>query len=165
MEGDTGGLAERVDRIERRLALYDLIASYGPAVDSGSADAVASMWAEDGSYDFGEHTLSGREAVRAMVNGSPHQGLIAQGAAHFLGFPRVEIDGDRAVVTGYSQVCRHEDGRYYLWRVSANRWELTWDGDGWTVESRRAYVLDGREAARALLRPTAPAGHERSRGT
>lgn len=87
-----------------------------------------------------------------MVRGSHHQGLIAEGAAHLLGFPRVEIDGDRAVVTGYSQVCRHRDGGFEVWRVSANRWELTWDGRAWQVDRRLAYLLNGQEAARALLR-------------
>lgn len=150
--GDSGGeLSHRVERIERRLALYDLIASYGPAVDSGSARAAAKLWNLHGTYDYGDQILTGRQAIEAMVAGSHHQGLIRSGAAHLIGLPRIEIDGDRAVVTGYSQVCRHRDGRFELWRVSANRWELTWDGSGWAVDSRAAYLLDGGEAARVLL--------------
>ena len=149
-------LAARVERIERRLALYDLIASYGPAVDSGSAEATAALWHEEGSYDFGDAVLAGRSQIEAMVRGRQHQGLIAEGAAHMLGFPHAEIDGDRAVVTGYSQVCRQHDGQFEVWRVSANRWELSWDGSGWKVDRRRAYLLNGQEAARALLRPGAP---------
>lgn len=150
-EVETSEIVERLNHLEKRLALYDLIASYGPAVDSGSADAAASLWAENGTYDFGEHTLTGREAVAAMVHSRQHQGLIQEGAAHVLGFPKLQIEGDRAVVTGYSQVCRHRDGRFELWRVSANRWELSWDGTRWNVDSRAAYVLDGGDAARALL--------------
>lgn len=146
-------LAARVERIERRLALYDLIASYGPAVDSGSAEATGAIWNEEGSYDFGDAVLSGRAQIEAMVRGKQHQGLIAEGAAHMLGFPHAVIEGDRAVVTGYSQVCRHHDGRFEVWRVSANRWELSWDGTGWRVDRRRAYLLNGRDSARALLRP------------
>ncbi len=150
--GESGGdLSERVERIERRLALYDLIASYGPAVDSGSGRAAAELWNPGGSYDYGDAILTGRPAIEAMVSGHHHQGLIQGGAAHLIGFPTVDIDGDRAVVTGYSQVCRHRDGRFELWRVSANRWELSWDGSTWKVDSRAAYPLDGREAARALL--------------
>ncbi len=153
MASSDEALARRVERIERQLALYDLIASYGPAVDSGSAEATAALWSEDGSYDFGDAVLSGRAQIEAMVRGRRHQGLIGEGVAHMLGFPRVAIDGDRAVVTGYSQVCRHREGRFEVWRVSANRWELSWDGTGWRVDRRQAYLLNGQEAARALLRP------------
>lgn len=148
---DREGVARRLELIERRLALYDLIASYGPAVDSGSATAAAGLWSEAGTYDFGEHVFDGREAIATMVRGPQHQGLIQGGAAHLIGFPLTRIDGDSAVVTGYSQVCRHEGGRFEVWRVSANRWELTWDGSAWKVVSRTAYLLDGREAARLLL--------------
>ena len=155
---ESAELVARLEQVERKLALYDFIASYGPAVDSGAADATAEMWAEAGTYDFGDpaHVLGSREAMRAMVEGRAHQSLIAHGAAHFIGFPKVEIDGDTAVVTGYSQVCRFVDDHFELWRVSANRWELTWTGDGWQVVMRTAYPLDGSEAARALLRPGTP---------
>lgn len=145
------GLATRVEQIERRLALYDLVASYGPAVDSGSAERTAGMWAEGGTYDFGNAVLTGRDQIAAMIRSRPHQELIAGGAAHMLGLPAITIDGDHAIVTGYSQVCRHVDGRYEVWRVSANRWELTWTDGAWRVERRQAYILDGRESARALL--------------
>ena len=46
---------ERLDRLEARvqaledeLAIIRLVASYGPLVDAGEADAVAALWAEDG---------------------------------------------------------------------------------------------------------------------
>lgn len=156
MDGDDGALPDleaRLRRVERRLALYDLIASYGPAVDSGSADAASGLWADDGSYDFGEATLEGRDAIAEMVRGSRHQTLIRRGAAHMLGFPLVDLDAEaeHATVTGYSQVCLYEQDRFYVWRVSANRWELEWNGSAWKVNSRRTYVLDGRDAARTLL--------------
>lgn len=142
----------RLDRIERRVALYDLIASYGPSVDSGSPAWTGSLWAEPGIYDFGDAVLDGRAAIEAMVAGPNHQGLIHQGAAHMMGFPLIRIDGDRAVAVHYSQVIRHRDGRFEVWRTSANRWELTWVDGRWQVDRRRAYLLDGREAARVLLR-------------
>jgi hypothetical protein len=146
-----GSIEERLERMERRLALYDLIASYGPSVDSGTAEWTGSLWAENGIYDFGDAVLDGRRAIEAMVSGPNHQGLIHEGAAHMMGFPLVRIDGDQAVAVHYSQVIRHRDGRFEVWRTSANRWELTWVDGAWQVDRRRAYLLDGREAARVLL--------------
>ena len=145
-------LEARLDRIEKRLALYDLITSYGPAVDSGSPTTTSELWDEEGTYDFGDATLDGREQIEAMVIGRAHQGLIHGGAAHMMGFPKIHMDGDRAVVTGYSTVYRFREGRFEAWRVSANRWELSWTGARWLVDRRRAYLLNGQESARALLR-------------
>lgn len=144
-------LEARVERLERELALYRLIATYGPAVDSGSAPAAAALWAADGVYDFGDGVLEGARAVEAMIDGRAHQSLIHEGVAHMLGLPLVDIDGDHAVVTCYSQVCRRIEDGFRVWRVSANRWELDWDGTRWRTAERRAYVLDGSERARALL--------------
>ena len=157
--GDTPrpeSVEERLERIERRLALMDLIASYGPSVDSGSAEWTGSLWADEGIYDFGDARLDGRRAVEAMVAGPNHQGLIHHGAAHLLGPPSVRIDGERAVVVHHSQVVLHRDGKYEIWRVSANRWELSWVDGAWRVDRRRAYLLDGQERARALLRRDDP---------
>lgn len=150
MSGES--VEERLERMERRLALYDLIASYGPSVDSGSAEWTGRLWANDGVYDFGDAVLDGRSAIEAMVAGPNHQGLIHQGAAHMMGFPLVRIDGDKAVAVHYSQVILYREGGFHIWRTSANRWDLTWADGSWQVERRRAYLLDGREAARALLR-------------
>lgn len=152
MPAESTSLTERVIQLEKRLAIYDLIASYGPAVDSGSAEVAAQMWTDNGTYDFGNAVLNGRQEIDQMVRGEAHQRLIAEGAAHMLGLPRVRIDGDRAVAIGYSQVCRHREGHFEVWRISANRWDLSWDGQAWRVDRRFAYVLDGQEAGRALLR-------------
>ncbi len=44
-------LEQRLRRIEDERAVERLIASYGPLVDAGDADAAAALWATDGSYD------------------------------------------------------------------------------------------------------------------
>ena len=44
-------LEKRLKHIEDERAVERLIASYGPLVDAGEADATAELWALDGSYD------------------------------------------------------------------------------------------------------------------
>ena len=39
-----------------------------------------------------------------MTNTPAHQAAIAGGLAHFAGLPRIELDGDNAVVTSYLQI-------------------------------------------------------------
>jgi hypothetical protein len=57
-------LERRVRALEDQLAIGQLIATYGPAVDSESAGAVGELWSADGVYDpGGVSPYVGRAAV------------------------------------------------------------------------------------------------------
>ena len=72
-----------------------------------------------------------------MVKTPGHQAAIAGGLAHFCGLPRIEIDGDTAMVTSYLQIITphptaepHEvpnhgvSKGFRIHRVGSNRWDL-----------------------------------------
>lgn len=130
------------------VAVTQVIAAYGPAVDCGNGDAAAALFTEDGWYDVAGRRYEGRAAIAAMVQGRAHQGLLAQGVAHVMGLPHVRVDGDRAVAVNHSVVLRAGE----VWRTAANRWELVRTADGWQVASRTNRLLDGSQEARDLLR-------------
>jgi len=155
MEND---VATRLQAIEDREAIRDLIARYGPLADAGEAAALAALWAEDGSYGVGGMGESrGREAIAGLIDGPTHRDLMAAGCAHVLGPVAIDLDGDRATARGHSVVLRHDHGRFEVYRVSANRWDLVRGEAGWQVSHRENALLDGNQAARALLSP--PSGH------
>src|SRR5277367_4744599 len=112
VEERLAALEKRLRRAEDELAIGRLIASSGPLVDAGDADAVAGLWAEDGEYDVDGWRMRGRADVAEMVRSPAHQGLINGGSAHFLGPVRVDIDGDEAIAVCESIVVRHnrDDG-------------------------------------------------------
>jgi hypothetical protein len=151
-------LAARVRRLEDEGAIRRLVLTYGPAADAGLADRAAGVWLEDGEYDWdGEgSTYLGRSAVQNMLEGEVHQGIIGGGAAHFAGPALIDIDGDRATALTYSLVMRHEadTGRFYLWRVSAARWDLERHGASWGVRRRTNRLLDPKGAGRMLFGET-----------
>jgi len=149
---------ERLAALERQvaamadhLAIMQLIASYGPAVDGLDRDGVVSLWAEQGSYDFGGDPLVGRDAVAALVDLDSHRAYVGAGSAHALTLPRVTVRGDRAVAVNYSQVFVKDGTGWRADRTSANRWDLVRTPDGWKVERRTNRLLDGSPAARELL--------------
>lgn len=152
LEAIVQSLEHRVRQLEDTLAIYRIVASYGPAVDSGSAEAAAALWAERGTYDLGIRFLDGADAIATMVRGDHHQALIDGGAAHALGPPVVTITGDTAVATGYSNVFRPTTDGFEVWRTAANRWELSRIDERWQVTSRTTRLIDGSEDARGLLR-------------
>lgn len=151
MDSRLAALEQRVRLLEDQLAIYRLISSYGPSVDTGSGEAAGDLWAEDGSYEFDTSRLDGPAGISAMVLSDGHQSLIRQGCAHILAMPVVTIEGDTARATGYSRVYRHNEDGYEVWRVSANHWDLQRTEHGWKVSKRVNRTIDGGPEARAIL--------------
>ena len=146
-------LRERVGLLEDELAVRRVLASYGPAVDSGDSARTGALWTEDAVYDMDVGVLDGRAEISDMVEGGVHQEIIGGGSAHAIGPALVELDGDRATAITYSQLFRGDGkGGFWIWRVAANRWELTRSAAGWLVVRRTTRLLDGRADARELLR-------------
>ncbi|WP_262001640.1 MULTISPECIES: nuclear transport factor 2 family protein [Microbacterium] len=143
-------LERRLQVLEDRAEIADLIARYGPAADSGDADAVAALWAPGGTYQF-DDTVLGADDIRSLVSIPTHVEYMRRGCAHIVSAPRIEIDGDDAVAVTHSVVMLREGERWIGERVSANRWELRRTADGWRVQRRRNRLLDGDGAARELL--------------
>lgn len=147
-------LEARLQALEDREAIRDLIARYGLLADSGDAQGVAGLWAEDGVYaiaGFGE--AKGRAQIAALIDGDNHRQLMADGCAHVLGPVAIDLNDDSATARGHSLVLRCTGSAFEVHRVAANRWELARGVDGWQVTRRDNALLQGEEAARALLSP------------
>lgn len=146
-------LENRLRRAEDELAISRLLASYGPLVDAGDADAVAALWTEDGEYDVDSRHMASRADVAAMVRSSGHQALIRGGSAHFLGPVHVDVDGDNAVAVCESILVRRNDAEdgYRVWRAAANHITLQRTAAGWRIVKRTTRALDGSLEARGLL--------------
>lgn len=143
---------QRLRALEDREAIRDLIARYGVHADCGDAQAVAALWTKDGSYSIGGMgEAKGRDAIAALIDGPTHCSLMADGCAHVLGPVAIDLAGDSAIARGHSVVFRHVDGAFAVERVSANRWRLVRTEQGWRVSHRDNALLDGADAARALL--------------
>jgi uncharacterized protein (TIGR02246 family) len=135
----------RLQALEDREAIRDLIARYGPLADSGNAAGVAALFTEDGVYAVGGMgEAMGHTAIAALIEGKTHQQLLADGCAHLLGPVAIELRGDTALARGHSLVIRHVDGRFEIYRASANLWQLARTTDGWRVK-RRDNALNAEE--------------------
>jgi ketosteroid isomerase-like protein len=149
-------LAERVRALEDQVEIMQLVAQYGPAVDSGSADATAALWTDDGAFDAVPHLeMRGREDIAGMVRGDGHQSLIRNGCGHVLTVPHVIVRGDEAEGRSYALNIRWDADadRFWVARVSANTWRWARTADGWRIAERVNANLDGTPAHRAMLAP------------
>ena len=159
LRATVAALAARVQDLDDQASITRLIARYGPAVDSGSADAAAALWAEGGVFAAPPHgTWTGHDEIAGMVEGSGHQGLILNGAAHVLTAPLIAVDGDQATAWNYALNIRWDaaNDRFWVARVSANRWQLQRSSTGqWQITDRTSRTLDGAAEPRALFAETA----------
>jgi hypothetical protein len=145
-------LATRLRQLEDERDIVRVIASYGPLVDAGDADAVAELWAEDGSYDVEGWQMASRDDVRGMVNSAGHQGLVASGCCHFLGPAVVTVSGDGAVAVCESLVVVRHDEQWVVWRAAANHFQLSRGVGGWQILARKSRLLNGSGEVHGLLR-------------
>ena len=153
---DRDELAElkvRLCRLEDESAINRLIMSYGPAADAGLTTVAGQLWSSDGEYDWDANgtPYAGSAGVDAMLQGNRHQSLINAGIGHFAGPLLIDLDGDSATALNYSLIMRREGDRFYLWRVSAVRWDLTRLESGWRVRRRTNRLLDETGVGRQLF--------------
>lgn len=152
-ENLVASLLERVQALEDKAAIHEVLTAYGPAVDAGDADAVGRLWADDAVYDIDIRVMEGRDSITEMVRTAPHQDYINEGCGHLLDPVHIRVYGDTAVATCHSLLLRRNLGEdsYRVWRVTANRFELARVGDTWLIKRRTARLLDGSAEARELL--------------
>lgn len=155
---DQPDLAARLDALEHRLqlaedklAITQLIASYGPLVDAGRADEVGQLWTEDGEYDVEGWSMRSRADIHAMVLSDAHQRLITNGSVHFLGPVWVEVAGDEAKAVCDSLLVLNGEEGWRVARGSVHRFQLVRDGGAWRIKHRISRQLDGSQSSRDLL--------------
>ena len=139
-------LEERLRKVEDERAIQRMIASYGPLVDAGEADATADLWAVDGTYDVEGWLMHSRDDVATMVRSDAHQGLIGRGGSHFLGPVVVTVEGDHAVAVCESVlfVARASEATgegpatkgFHVWRAGANHFRLERRDGRWQIVHR-----------------------------
>ena len=88
-----GSLLEaRIQAIEDRLDIYNLIASHPPSADTGASDYTASVWMEDGEFDRGSQfpAPKGRAAIAAT---SSSLSIVAPSSKGLLTSPGCPMSG------------------------------------------------------------------------
>lgn len=150
-------LEARLRGAEDRLEILNLLNSYGPLVDSGSAEEAAALWVPGGGYNFsgglsGGTRLEAPEQLVAMYETDGHMGLVSTGVSHFTGVPKITVDGDSATAVGYSFVILKEGDRWFIWRGAVNEWSLLRGDAGWRIKERFNRTLDGSADSHAVMR-------------
>jgi hypothetical protein len=148
-------LEARLRAVEDRAAILEVIARYGPAVDSVDGEAVRALFADDGTYELQGWSFT-HATMDQTVETDLHLRYVAAGSAHIMSFPRITIDGDEAIALNYSCVFIAEGDRFVVDRTAANRWDFARTPAGWKVRRRVNRLTNGTAEARALLAGDVP---------
>ena len=158
-------LARKVEQLERRLAeaearlaVQQVITTYGLAADTNDIPAMMALWTDDCVIEIdGTVIAQGREQSRRIIESEVHQSIQPY-SAHVMGPFRIDvIDADHAVATGYQTVYvregRKPEGRSQVWRQSFGRWELRRTGERWEIARRQSRAVT-HPGIREIVEPT-----------
>lgn len=150
-------LERRLQRAEDQLEIQNLLMSYGPLVDSATAEPAGALWVEGGGYNFtlpdgGTKRLSAPDEIAGMYAWPGHLDLVNTGCAHMTATPKITVTGDDAQAVGYSVVVLKEGDRWFLWRAAINHWTLKRTADGWRITERFNRALDGSPESHATMK-------------
>jgi hypothetical protein len=131
----------RLDRVESRFAIEDLIARYTHGFDNQDEEMLHSIWHEDAILDFGDAfgVHEGIDAIRQAADGF---WATITWMHHWQSTPLIEIDGDRAsglvaldcmvrsaeqgpvrVAGNYRDVYERRDG---VWKIARRDFEVSY---------------------------------------
>ncbi|MEW9855007.1 nuclear transport factor 2 family protein [Novosphingobium sp. M1R2S20] len=157
VEARLAALEARCRKAEDHLEILNLLNTYGPLVDSATAEAAGELWVEGGGYSFtlpdgGTKRLSAPDEIAGMYHWEGHLELVKTGCAHLTGTPKISVKGDEAEAVGYSVVILKEEDRWFLWRAAVNHWTFRRTGEGWRIVERFNRALDGSPESHATMR-------------
>lgn len=144
---------QRLQELEDREAIRQVVCGYGYAVDGLNAEAVGSFYTDNGVYAVGDiGKMEGRATIEAITRDPGHLAYVGAGCAHMSTAPYIALDGDRAVATCHTMVNMHGDNGFFIGRLSASRIDLARQADGtWKITYRQNYMLNGDPAGSQLL--------------
>ena len=95
-------LQQRIENLEAREAIRELIYAYGHALDHRDFVAFSELFEEDrGTWAGGFGSATGREAIFALMDGSigHAEQPVTPTSHHVFSNIQIEVDGDRAAAT------------------------------------------------------------------
>ncbi len=92
-------IEERLQILEDKEAIRQIIIDYASALDEQDAEAYVSLFAEDGEWAIGSMVRKGKEEIRALVHGlfyARAEDFVNLESFEITFHPRITLDGDRA---------------------------------------------------------------------
>ena len=160
-------IEERLQEVEDRIEIANIIACQPPIADSLSHDLASAMFTPDGMLDrgaLGSRGIHSRDTARdAALQTAAEMGVVHMGTS-----PYIKLGKNSAVALTYAAVVvpdpsatelavpLHGSGRgHRIYMIAANRWQLIRIDGSWKLKTCKIVPFDGspepRELARSVL--------------
>ena len=164
-ETNVDELIKRLSLVEDQLAILNMLAGSAHSSDIASEAYWDEMFAENAVMDRGQDRPNdlGKENILAIVRGPEQRVAIEAGMAHLAMLPRIDIQGNSAVATGYLLVTVPDEGAsrvelagkgrspgISIYQLTVNRWELVRVESGWQVKRRVVRPISADDARQIL---------------
>ena len=162
-------LAARLQRLEDRNAIIDVVIKYATSIDAADWEGYASIFTDPVHIDFSEAGLPPSDFPREQFIGFAKQGLEAWDARQHISPHHVvefdDNDPDKAICRSYMYAQHYKKdapgGEFYLMRGSYDN-HLVRTADGWKITSLTQHIswLEGNPTATqpdTAIRQGAPA--------
>jgi hypothetical protein len=139
-EAKISELEKRLNGLEAKEQIRELLHRYGFAADTGDAKAWSEVWNEHAVYERGGETvISGRAAFFTAIedpHGTHKVEIENRGSLHSINPVTVEVNGDRAWAEGSTLVWVCRDRGYDVYTLSHNHWDFAKTRDKWEIVRR-----------------------------
>jgi SnoaL-like domain len=85
----------RLDQIESRIAIEELLAAYGQGFDQEDADRLRTIWWDDAYFDLGD-VFGNYTGIDAIMEATAGFWTAMQWMNHWMATPTIKVSGDRA---------------------------------------------------------------------
>ncbi|MEC7761970.1 MAG: nuclear transport factor 2 family protein [Pseudomonadota bacterium] len=128
-----------MERMEDRLAILEVIAGYGDAVNRRDGEAWIACWTSDAVWSIRDKRITGASDIRAAWEGA----MAGYAQVHFFSsLGALELRGDRAAARVYTQEYLRPPSGEMRTQIGEYDDELVCDGGVWRFAERSFRVRD-----------------------
>ncbi|MBI2831724.1 MAG: nuclear transport factor 2 family protein [Chloroflexi bacterium] len=146
-------IKQRLQVLEDKEAIRELLARYCFRADMHRTDAFLDLWTEDSTFDVVSEwggPRKGKEQIRHLLDAQPQQVAINNQCQHLLLDLLIDVDGDTATATGYCVLNVRWQGGFGMFRCSVRTFRFRRENGRWLVHETVSRLIGDPECEKLI---------------
>ena len=158
-------LKQKLQVLEDKEEIRDLISQYSYNADLGRNDAYIQLFSEDGEFNLysiefdalsvvkkqkAVEKFKGHARLKELLEAAGHQSFTNM-SQHILNLAlKIDIDGDKATATGYDIGTVRWQAGFNIWRCAMRKWDFRRIDGRWLIENTESIPIGDPECQRLI---------------